>query len=139
MKPNTLKLIQDVCTRWDSTFYMMARAFHLRNDLDLFLDNEDNKVLRLSTQDWTHIAYLIDVTRQFAKATNAVSRTKKVTAHQAFRIYNKLFEHLENVERRLRAKRVPWKGDMQRAIKAATNRLSFYYDKTRESLGYFYS
>ena len=51
MKPNTLKLIQDVYIRWDSTFYMMARAFYLRNNLDLFLNNEDNKVLRLSTQD----------------------------------------------------------------------------------------
>ena len=61
-----------------------------------------------------------------------LSKTKDVTIHSVFGIYNKLFEHLETSIQQLQRKRSPWKQLMLSALHAAKEKLSFYYSKTDE-------
>ena len=138
IRPKPLKLIQDVSTRWDSTFYMLVRFFKLKDDIQTFLEEDGTNYLLLTPEQWSHIIYLIDITKEYAKITNAVSATKTVTIHYAFAIYSRLFTHLEKAAKQLRRKRVPWKTEMINALVAARDKLNVYYSKTKHSLGYFY-
>ena len=76
------------------------------------------------------IEYLLWITQPFFKFTTALSKTKDVTIHSVFGIYNKLFEHLEVSIRQLQRKTVPWKQLMLSALYAAKEKLSLYYSKT---------
>lgn len=49
----------------------------------------------LDPEEWRQIEYLLWITQPFFKFTTALSKTKDVTIHSVFGIYNKLFEHLE--------------------------------------------
>ena len=118
---------------------MLARAFYLRQDIEDFLKQAEAHWLRLDTNEWNHIAYLIDITRGFARMTQAVGKTRSVTSHRAFDIYNKLFGHIEKAQRQLRPKRVPWKAEMVAALKASRDKLDQYYSKTKDGLEHFYA
>jgi len=59
-----------------------------------------------------------------------LSKTKDVTVHTVFNIYNRLFAHFEKSISQLKRKRVPWKQSILSALEAGKNRFSFYYNKT---------
>ncbi|EED11869.1 hypothetical protein TSTA_110490 [Talaromyces stipitatus ATCC 10500] len=59
-----------------------------------------------------------------------LSKSKDVTIHWVFKVYNKLFDHLEKSIRQLRRKRVAWKQVMLASLEAAKNKLSIYYKDT---------
>ena len=63
--------LQDVKTRWNSTFLMLRRAKRLRS------------------------FFLLFITQPFFDFTVELSKTRDATIHHVFLIYNKLFEHLE--------------------------------------------
>lgn len=86
----------------------------------------------LGPEEWRQIEYLLWITQPFFKFTTALSKTKDVTIHSVFGIYNKLFEHLETSIQQLQRKRSPWKQLMLSALHAAKEKLSFYYSKTDE-------
>ena len=131
-KPDTPTLypIQDVKTRWNSTFLMLRRARRLRNIFDPFCSDYDRQDLALSQDEWRQIEYLLWITEPFFNFTAALSKTKDVTVHLIFGIYNKLFNHLEKSTRQLQRKKVPWKKVMLTALGAATDKLSYYYSRT---------
>ncbi|KAG0161703.1 hypothetical protein PDIDSM_4971 [Penicillium digitatum] len=101
--------IQDVKTRWNSTFLMLRRAKRLRAIFSLFCTEYDCEEMLLSEQEWRQIDYLLCITEPFFDYTTQLSKTRDVTAHYVFKIYNKLFDHLERSQAQLRRKRVPWK------------------------------
>ena len=136
--PKVLKLFQDVKSRWDSTSYMLVRAHQLKPDLEAFFDEHGAKFLRLDKEEWSQVEYLIDIVKPFCRYTQVIGATRRPTLHQAFEIYDKLFEHLERASNRLSRKRVPWKIQMKEALDAAHGKLAKYYTETQSSLGYFY-
>jgi hypothetical protein len=111
---------------------MLRRAKRLKSALNLFCSEYGRNDLSLDGDEWRQIEYLLWITQPFFTFTTALSRTKDVTVHLIFEIYNKLFDHLEISIRQLKRKRVPWKRLMLSAIEAAKAKLSFYYQKTDE-------
>jgi hypothetical protein len=94
---------------------------------------------RLNADEWRQIDYLLCITQPFYKWTTGLSKTKDITIHNIFRIYNLLFDHLERSIRQLRRKKVAWKQAMLRALIAGKEKLSVYYAKTEQVHGDLYA
>ncbi|KAG0160395.1 hypothetical protein PDIDSM_7923 [Penicillium digitatum] len=106
--------IQDVRTRWNSTFLMLNRA----------------KKLQPFMIKWRQVEYLLLLTKPFFDFTMMLSKTKDITAHNIYSIYNKLFSHLDAAEAKLKNKGVIWKKRMLWALQTAKKKLSKYYTAT---------
>lgn len=131
--------IQDVKTRWNSTFLMLRRAKRLRAIFSLFCTEYDCEEMLLSEQEWRQIDYLLCITEPFFDYTTQLSKTRDVTAHYVFKIYNKLFDHLERSQAQLRRKRVLWKKQMLEALEAGRSKLDEYYSQADDLRGNIYA
>jgi hypothetical protein len=131
--------IQDVKTRWNSTFLMLRRAKRLRPIFTPFCIEYDREYLLLNDEEWRQIDYLLCITEPFFIYTTQLSKTRDVTAHYVFKIYNKLFEHLEQSMKQLHRKRVPWKKQMLEALEAGRLKLDEYYSQTDHVRGHIYA
>jgi len=109
---------------------MLRRAKRLQSVFDEFCTKYGHSHLKLDQEQWRQIDYLLYITQPFFQFTNALSKTKDVTIHLIFGIYNKLFDHLEKSINQLRYKKVPWKKMMLNALYVAKTKLSQYYSKT---------
>jgi hypothetical protein len=89
----------------------------------------------LGPDEWRQIEYLLWITRPFFKFTTILSKTKDVTVHTVFEIYNSLFDHLDDSISQLRRKKISWKKLMLTALEASRNKLSVYYTKTEGMRG----
>jgi hypothetical protein len=89
-----LMLVQDVKTRWNSTFLMLRRARRLRSFIVTFCDHYDYPEFALNDNQWRQVDYLLCLTKPFFDYTLALSKTRDVTSHLVFQIYNLLFEHI---------------------------------------------
>jgi len=74
------KLIQDICTRWNSTFYMLDRFVELEIYIRSTLGLIDNPPESLTSEEWTVVKELIQILQPFEEATKAVSGEKYMTA-----------------------------------------------------------
>lgn len=137
LQPDTRKLvpIQDVRTRWNSTFLMLRRAKRLRLVFDQFCLQYGLSHLMLDHEHWRQIDYLLWITQPFFKFTTALSKSKDVTIHLVFGIYNMLFDHLKKSIRQLQRKKVPWKKVMLTALHTTKDKLSSYYSQTDQIYG----
>jgi ribosomal protein S15P/S13E len=85
---------------------------------------------QLDKEEWHQVDYLLCITQPFFKFTTALSKSKDITIHLIFSIYNKLFSHLEASEEQLHQKSTPWKKIMLQALQASREKLSEYYKMT---------
>ncbi|KAF7174239.1 hypothetical protein CNMCM6106_008367 [Aspergillus hiratsukae] len=131
--------IQDVRTRWNSTFLMLRRAKRLSSIFNLYCDQHGHPQFKIDKEEWRQIDYLLCITQPFYKFTTGLSKTKNVTIHNVFRVYNRLFDHLDTSICTLQRKRVSWKQVMLHALEAARDKLKFYYDKTEDVHGNLYA
>ena len=99
--------IQDIRTRWNSTYLMLRRAKRLRAVFLPFCTEYDCEEMLLNDEEWRQIDYLLCLTEPFFEYTTEISKTRDVTSHLVFKIYNALFEHLEKSMKQLQRKRVP--------------------------------
>ena len=60
----------------------------------------------LSEEEWCQIDYLLYITEPFFYYTTKLLKTRDVTIHLVFKIYNVLFEHLEQLTKQLRQKHI---------------------------------
>ncbi|KAJ5264979.1 hypothetical protein N7505_007772 [Penicillium chrysogenum] len=109
---------------------MLRRAKRLRTIFSLFCTEYDCEEMLLSEQGWWQIDYLLYITEPFFDYTTQLSKTRDVTAHYVFMIYNKLYDHLERSQVQLRRKRVPWKKQMLVALEAGRSKLDEYYSQS---------
>ncbi|OQD76768.1 hypothetical protein PENANT_c118G07329 [Penicillium antarcticum] len=126
--------IQDVRTRWNSTFLMLRRAKRLQSIYtrfcSQFCSHADHIQFNFNNEEWRQIDYLLSVTEPFFRYTSLLCKTKDVSIHLVFSIYNKLSNHLIKVGAELKNKRVKWKRVMYEALEAAQVKLSRYYADT---------
>ncbi|KAA8646752.1 uncharacterized protein ATNIH1004_005427 [Aspergillus tanneri] len=122
--------IQDVRTRWNSTFLMLRRAKRLRDIFTRFCADYDCEEMLLNNKEWRQIDYLLYITEPFFLYTTELLKTREVTIHLVFKIYNALFEHLEKSMKQLRRKCVPWKKQMLNSLEAGRLKLDEYYSQT---------
>lgn len=95
--------------------------------------------LVLNGEEWRQIDYLILITQPFFDFTTELSRTKDATTHHVYKIYNKLFGHLEQSISQLQQKKVTWKKNMLQALQAAQVKLRKYYSETDDIPGDLYA
>lgn len=132
--------VQDVRTRWNSTFLMLNRARKLQPVFDKYCMTHSYTQFKLDQAEWRQVEYLLFLTKPFFEFTNVLSKTRDVTVHHVFSIYNRLFNHLDDAESKLKRKTVPWKRRMLQALGAAKKKLSKYYTATDiESYGTVYA
>ncbi|KAF9882848.1 hypothetical protein FE257_004960 [Aspergillus nanangensis] len=112
--------IQDVRTRWNSTYLILRRAKCLQSVLNEFCSQYENHELQPSQEEWRQIDYLLSITQPFFTFTTSLSKTKEVTIHSVFAIYNNLFAHLDRSRAQLaRQKAIS-------TILAPQNKLEFF-------------
>ncbi|OQE61520.1 hypothetical protein PENNAL_c0284G08124 [Penicillium nalgiovense] len=131
--------LQDVRTRWNSTFLMLRRAKRLSKFYDEYCDNIGTQKYKLSKAEWRRIDYLLYITEPFYRYTTVLSKTKEITVHHVFGVYNALFDHFKKSIERLRPKTIPWKVAMLNALEAGMQKLTSYYAKTKEIHGSLYA
>jgi len=118
---------------------MLRRAKQLQPTFDKYAQEYGHPHLKLDQAEWRQVDYLLQLTQPFFRFTTALSKTKDITVHTVFSIYNKLFNHLEVSIRQLQRKKVQWKRLMLDALEAAKEKLSVYYGKTAQEHGYLYA
>lgn len=132
--------IQDVQTRWNSTFMMLNRAKRLQPFYDQYCTDHQYLHFKLDQEEWRQVEYLLLLTKPFFDFTTMLSKTRDVTIHNIFSIYNKLFSHLDEAKSKLKNKGVIQKKRMFQALQTAKRKLSKYYTTTDdESYGDIYA
>ncbi|CAG9129863.1 unnamed protein product [Plutella xylostella] len=75
-----LRLIQDVETRWNSTFYMLRRFVQLQEAVRATMALVDRDLPQITADDWKVYQELVLVLRPFEELTSTMSGEKYVTA-----------------------------------------------------------
>lgn len=73
-----LRVIQDVVTRWNSTYEMFERVLYLKDPL-LSALVDSNYDVYLSISDWQMISDICDILKRFKEITIEISNEKTVT------------------------------------------------------------
>ncbi|KAG0155226.1 hypothetical protein PDIDSM_800 [Penicillium digitatum] len=110
--------IQDVRTRWNSTFLMLNRAKKLQPFYDQYCTDHQYLYFKLDQEEWRQVEYLLLLTKPFFDFTMMLSKTKDITAHNIY------------TEAKLKNKGVIWKKRMLWALQTAKKKLSKYYTAT---------
>ena len=119
---------------------MLDRARRLQRVFDQYCTIHQYVQSKLDQEEWRQVDYLLLITKPLFDLTNALSKTRDVTIHHVFSIYNKLFSHLDAAEKKLKRKAVPWKKRMLQALQAAREKLSKYYHaRDKKSCGIVYA
>lgn len=106
---------------------MLDRARRIQSDINRYCDTHHHTRFKLNLEEWRQVEYLLLLTKPFFDFTSVLSKTRDVTIQHIFSIYNKLFNHLDQAEERLRRKSIPWKKNILTAIQAANAKLRKYY------------
>lgn len=112
---------------------MLSCERKLQSYLDEYCTTNQYTQFKLNNDEWRQAEYLLLITKPFFDFTNVLSKTRDCTVHHIFSIYNRLFTHLEEAEKKLRNKRVYWKKSMLQALQLAQKKLSKYYSGTDDS------
>ncbi|KAG0159953.1 hypothetical protein PDIDSM_7480 [Penicillium digitatum] len=109
---------------------MLNRAKKLQPFYDQYCTDHQYLYFKLDQEEWRQVEYLLLLTKPFFDFTMMLSKTKDITAHNIYSIYNKLFSHLDAAEAKLKNKGVIWKKRMLWALQTAKKKLSKYYTAT---------
>ncbi|XP_077412229.1 E3 SUMO-protein ligase ZBED1-like isoform X2 [Vanacampus margaritifer] len=96
-----LKLIQEVDTRWNSTYLMLQRMYTLREPVGAALAGLRTDLTALSAKQYRIIADCLKVLEPFNYATIELSEEKKVSGSKVIPLLSMLHHSLEEEEIRL--------------------------------------
>lgn len=71
LKISTYKLIQDVVTRWNSTYYIVSRLYEQKQAVTAYATDHD--IPTLDTHQWHFIGNIIIVLKPIEEITNIIS------------------------------------------------------------------
>jgi hypothetical protein len=124
-------LLRDNDTRWNSKYYMTARAIELADPIDYFCSKEkDLKLDSLSEQDWAELRKVCNFLKSFADATKATEGHAH-TIDRTLPIMDFLLSKFE-------AARIEYGNDafMAPCVEAGWAKLDAYYTLTERSSAY---
>ena len=92
-----LQLLRDVCTRWNSTFFMVERALTLKDAYQSMCAGDPKLApYHLEDSQWAYLEKVCSLLRKFDEMTKAVSASKGFpTLNRTIIVYNALIDHLE--------------------------------------------
>lgn len=73
------KLIQDVTTRWNSTYYMLSRLYEQRQAISTYA--VDNEISTLTSFHWSLIGNIVYVLKLFEEMTKLASADKECISY----------------------------------------------------------
>ncbi|KAF0742811.1 zinc finger BED domain-containing protein 4-like, partial [Aphis craccivora] len=91
------KLIQDIQTRWNSTYYMINRFVEMETSIRGTLGLLDNAPDNLKSEDWIIFQDLIKILKPLEEATKAISGQKYMTASLVIFIVQGLYKVCNNL------------------------------------------
>jgi hypothetical protein len=117
---------------------MIVRAIRLRIPIKSWLEEQIIKEphldqFALSPTDWKKLKYLVALLRPFAEFTHLIGNAKDTTINHTWNVYNTLFDHLDDINQKLRNKDTaanPWVDEFIAAITAGVAKLKHYYTET---------
>ncbi|CAG8526270.1 27760_t:CDS:2, partial [Gigaspora margarita] len=121
-----LELIDDVKTRWNSTYDMIERALNLQQALnDLVLTDKSLIKYSLTNNEWNKLEQIKKLLKCFKDATLEISASSYPTLSCTIPIYNYLLDLIENF-----LKEDSYSNDIINAINKAKLKLQKYYPTT---------
>ena len=136
-------LIQDVKTRWNSTFDMLTRALRLQAYIEqwISLPTTESKYSQLwpSQEEWAQVQEATIFLKPLSDYTHAISTGQHATIHNAFFIYNDIFDHIDKQRKRIRKlpANTAWAAGFLTATKGCQQMFQKYYSRTeKQSLMY---
>ncbi len=116
---------------------MLHRAYQLREFVDLWTEKycEDFKIARikLDESEWFMILLVDNLLNFFYECTLVVSWTTNADIHLKFRIFNALFNHLEQIEKNIRRSICSSSAVIVKTCKKVSIKLAKYYVKIEDS------
>ena len=103
-KCKPLKLIQDVSTRWNSSYMMVKRLLNLRVPVFAVLHDEsvtkasDRAILDMTDNNWKVLESILPVLEPFVDATEILGKEDSPTGSQVFVLLGSLFQTLNDSE-----------------------------------------
>jgi len=73
------KLIQDVTTRWNSTYYMLSRFYEQRQAISTYA--VDNEISTLTSTQWSLVGNIVYVLKPFEEITKLASADKECISY----------------------------------------------------------
>ena len=119
---------------------MLIQAYYLQIVIDSWISDFENQKLqklKLFSVKWKHVMYMIAFLYSFHVCTKCFLATKNLTVHQAWQIYNKLFQHLENWYAETEQK-IEWKNMITTSIDVTWDKFKKYYEDTNEKKNILY-
>lgn len=125
-------MVQDVKTRWGSTYDMIARALLLRKPIYRWImaEGANNKrmlVLKIDKGEWLQLQWLQDVLKPFKTWTLALSSSTGATIQNAWFAYQNINKHMRKMEAVMLRKNAPWAAELAAAITAGMRKLAAYW------------
>ena len=124
---------------------MLERSWEMKTAIRKWLQADTNRqkyaVLQMKDEEWKQVEALLEVLKPFEQITQAIGSTLGVTVHEVFRLYNWLFDQIENSIKHWKAQisHCSYAAELVHALRAARNKLDYYYAKTDKKRGIFYN
>jgi len=129
-------LLYDVKTRWNSTRNMLEISVRLRAfTKDWLLTYAKFTPLWSTPEEWRQIEYILKVLQPIRFWALWMSKTRGVSIHRVFQVYQDIFDHLEMQISQLERKRMQWKVDIREGLVKAKLKAGSYYGKTQSPRG----
>ena len=120
---------------------MLIQVYYFQIAIDSWISDFENQKLqklKLFFVKWKHVMYMIALLYSFHVCTKHFSTTKNFTVHQAWQIYNKLFQHFENQYAETEQK-IEWKNMITISIDVTQDKFKKYYKDMNEKKNILYA
>ncbi len=99
-----LKLILDVKTRWNSTYYMFDRIIEIQDSVQAAVGMLGNPVPILTVEEWTVINEIKKILKPFEQVSRELSLEKQISMSMVMVMVNGLFATLERIKKNTKDK-----------------------------------
>nr|XP_015837581.1 PREDICTED: zinc finger BED domain-containing protein 4 [Tribolium castaneum] len=99
-KETPKKLIQDVSTRWHSTYYMLQRFVEVEESIRTTMASIDEDLPIVTSEEWDFIKELLDVLQPLENATNIMSGENYLTASSVIILTDGLLNIYTDLQKR---------------------------------------
>jgi len=121
---------------------MVTRAIRLKDYIDQWVrESPDDKIkcLGINSDEWKTIKAVTALLFPFYKVTKRVSASLKPTIHLAWRVYNGLFNDIDQMRTQMNAASGDWGAMIKTAVDAGEKKLSKYYSRTSQPFADYYA